>query len=188
MGKLNHNRPVFQKIDEKDFLDAWDPYVGSFVQDDATFEENKRALMDFNKHTDENWAEKRVKAAKADIDQMFDADKSKAQITKCPPRTQHHVPTNTPTHQPNQFKKELKEIKNRSQAIHRYNKAGEAKKSNFYSTKALDDYEAAYCRDNLAHYTIKQLALKFKVSERCVTRCVKGITYKHLNGSHKPWK
>lgn len=53
-------------------------------------------------------------------------------------------------------------------------------------SKALNDIEAAYCRMNVKKFTHAELAKKFGVSEKCVKRCVQGMTYKHLDKEFPP--
>lgn len=88
---------------------------------------------------------------------------------------------------PEQFEKELKALRKEVQKISLSNKIGDPRKSNYGHKRALSDTDAIYCRLNRKDYTVIQLAEKFGVSERCVNRCVRGLTYKHLNSRYKPW-
>lgn len=63
---------------------------------------------------------------------------------------------------------------------------GEQKHYNPKSTRALTDEEAIICRVEYRNTSMRKLALRFGVSEKCVMRCLKGFTYKHLNGIAKP--
>lgn len=65
-------------------------------------------------------------------------------------------------------------------------KYGEQKHYNPKSTRALTDEEAIICRKEYHTTSMRKLALRFGVSEKCVMRCLKGYTYKHLNSIVKP--
>ncbi len=64
--------------------------------------------------------------------------------------------------------------------------AGEQKHYNPKSTRALTDEEAIICRMEYRNTSMRKLAIRFGVSEKCVMRCLKGYTYKHLNSIVKP--
>ena len=57
-----------------------------------------------------------------------------------------------------------------------------------YNTKALTDTEATKCRLKCGGKTIKELAIKYGVTDKTVERCVYGKTYKHLNAKYPPWE
>lgn len=183
MAKINWNRP--QKVFNPD--ENIDPGIECFDED---FLAKKRAMMHYystaKADLSPGWADRlrMVKSAYATLKKVEVIDNPDAKITKCPERTQYHVPRKEATEQ---FERELKHLKKVTQQVSRKNKSGSQRHSSHCISKALDDRQAIYCRQNKAEYTIKALANKFGVSERCVLRCVKGITYKHLNSQAKPW-
>lgn len=65
-------------------------------------------------------------------------------------------------------------------------KFGEQKHYNPKSTRALTDEEAVSARLEYPKMSMRLIAIRFGVSEKCVMRCVKGFTYKHLNHIAKP--
>ncbi len=69
---------------------------------------------------------------------------------------------------------------------HLTGKAGEQIVYNPKSTRALTDEEAVICRIERSSTSVRKLAIRFGVSEKCVQRCINGDTYKHLNKIVKP--
>lgn len=144
----------------------------------------KQAAVDFNKDLDEDddFSEQRIQFAYKISQPYVSSDWTNPKPLKF---AKNRANPNSRIHE--RLKKEPKDNPGKVEEILRTNKAGDPRHSNYNSSKSLKDIEAIFCRMNKYKFTCKELAARFHVSERCISRCLRGFTYKHLNKRYPPW-